>query len=49
LEIILTIFVFLSSFLVLSIEKYWWGGYLTASPESKTFFGVGHAHQLSSN
>lgn len=28
-EIILTIFIFVSSILVLSIEKYWWGGYLT--------------------
>lgn len=29
LEIALTLGIFLSSFLVLSIEKYWWGGYLT--------------------
>jgi hypothetical protein len=28
-EIILTVGIFLSSFLVLSIEKNWWGGYLT--------------------
>lgn len=32
-EIILTLFIFISSFLVLSIEKYWWGGYLTWNAE----------------
>lgn len=29
-EMSLTIAVFISSFLVLTIEKDWWGGYLTA-------------------
>ena len=31
-EVLLTVCVFISSFLVVSIEKNWWGGYLTASP-----------------
>lgn len=30
LEIGLTIAIFVSSFLVLTIEKDWWGGYLTS-------------------
>jgi hypothetical protein len=36
LEVCLTLCVFISSFLVLSIEKYWWGGYLTGS---EVYFG----------
>jgi hypothetical protein len=36
-EIGMTTAVFLSSFLILTIEKDWWGGYLTSEPE-KTFW-----------
>jgi len=35
LEIILTLSVFLSSFLILTLEKDWWGGYLTADHNSQ--------------
>jgi len=34
-EITLTVFIFISSFLVLSIEKYWWGGYLSWNDSSE--------------
>lgn len=37
LEITLTICIFVSSFLVLSIEKYWWGGYLS-NPQIQTHY-----------
>ena len=36
-EIGMTVAVFVSSFLILTIEKDWWGGYLTSEPE-KTFW-----------
>jgi hypothetical protein len=32
-EIGMTVAVFVSSFLILTIEKDWWGGYLTSEPE----------------
>ena len=35
LEIILTLSVFLSSFLIITLEKDWWGGYLTADHNSQ--------------
>jgi hypothetical protein len=35
LEIFLTLSVFLSSFLILTLEKDWWGGYLTADHNSQ--------------
>ena len=34
-EITLTVCIFISSFLVLSIEKYWWGGYLSWNDPSE--------------
>ena len=47
-EIILTIFIFVSSVLVLSIEKYWWGGYLTwniePSDDTPLFNNVVYLH-----
>jgi hypothetical protein len=33
LEFFITFSVFISSFLILSVEKDWWGGYLTAKKE----------------
>ena len=41
LEILLTLFVFASSFLVLSIEKYWWGGFLTTATQP-VHYQIGH-------
>ena len=54
-EIILTIFIFVSSILVLSIEKYWWGGYLTWNiepSEDKPFYNNSlykNLHQMKHN
>ena len=44
LEVVLTIGIFVSSFLVLSIEKYWWGGYLTNSPPYAHWHRLRHHH-----
>ena len=37
LEIFITVSVFFSSFLIITIEKDWWGGYLTSSTEKPHF------------
>jgi hypothetical protein len=37
LELFITFSVFISSFLILSIEKDWWGGYLTAEKDKLEF------------
>ena len=36
-EIFITVSVFLSSFLIITIEKDWWGGYLTSSADKPEF------------
>lgn len=36
-EITMTVAVFISSFLIITIEKDWWGGYLTSDLPEKIF------------